>query len=183
MPKQCPKCHREFEMETEFCPACGAPMNPEAFRISEKRKEENGILLPVKWYKFLIWFSLPLSLIIACVNLFNIHQLISRLDMAQYAVEAGQEMVYGLYLELIVQALLIPLILTAEIFLVKKKWRGVQILLSSYALNMLYAVSVIILFLRLSMSIMEPAFALAQALLMFILNRVYFRKRKAMFRA
>ena len=109
MAYQCPECGQEFEMQTEFCPACGKPMNPEAHRIARKNEAENSRLLPLKWYKFLIWFSIPLSILLLFIALYDTVSMLSSFDAALYKPELLQLVRISLYMDLIVQTVLLPM--------------------------------------------------------------------------
>ena len=141
MPKVCPKCHYESPMDADFCPACGAPMNEHVLDGQEKRLLREAApltnvsaaeLLPMKWYKFLIYVSLPLSVILAVVSAVSGYQQIQSLDTLGglgLAPEYAVLLPAVLYVDLAVGILLAPLLIYTEILLVRRQWRGVQLLL------------------------------------------------------
>lgn len=181
MPKECPNCHREFVMETEFCPACGAPMNPDAYRIQKEHEAANSLVWPMKWYKFLIWVSLPLSLIALCYNVYQTAQILNSFDAAQYKPELVGLVRFSLYLDLGVSLFLLPLVIIGEVQLVRKRWRGVRVLLFIYLFQAVYALVYVVLLAQIPTDVTQMVITLVEMLAMFFINRYYFRKRRSQF--
>ena len=181
MAYQCPECGQEFEMQTEYCPACGKPMNPEAYRIAKKNEAINSRLLPLKWYKFLIWFSIPLSIVLMCVTLYQAVSALMNFDPALYKPEYLHLVRFSMYLELGAQVVLFPLMIYGECALVKKKWKGVLALLWIYGLQAVYALAGMVILLMAAADVTTTAISVGQMIFMFFVNRVYFNKRRSMF--
>lgn len=181
MAYQCPACGQEFEMQTEFCPACGSPMNPEAHRIAQKNTEINARLLPMKWYKFLIWVSIPLSILLLFKTLSDTIAMLSSFDAALYRPDMLHLVRISLYMDLIVQTALVPMMGYCEYALIKKKWLGVKLLLFIYAFQAVYAVAGAALLLMAGANISSVVISLVQMIVRLLLERVYFTKRRSMF--
>ncbi len=64
----CRKCGKEMNDSDMFCPACGTPVIEGDGGIFPPT-EENA--LPMKWYKFLIYFSLFAGAILSVISAFN----------------------------------------------------------------------------------------------------------------
>ena len=181
MPRECPNCHREFAMETEFCPACGAPMNPDAYRIQKEHEAANSIVLPMKWYKFLIWVSLPLSLLLMGYNLYLSFQMLSGFDAAQFQPELVGLVRFSLYLDLGTQLFLLPMFLLTETLLIRMRWAGVRTLLFIYLFQTVYALVNVALLAQIPADVTQSVIAMGEMLAMFFLNRLYFKKRRPRF--
>lgn len=181
MAYQCPACGQEFEMQTEFCPACGGPMNPEAHRIAQKNAQTNAQLLPMRWYKFLIWISIPLSILLLFYSLYGTVSMLSAFDAALYKPEMLHLVRISLYMDLAVQTVLVPMMGYCEYALIKKKWLGVKLLLFIYGFQAVYALAGAALLLMAGADVSSVVFSLVQMIVMLLLNRVYFTKRKSMF--
>lgn len=190
MPGICPSCHRQATIESEFCPACGAPMNPDAHRIQEERKQRTQILLPMKWHKFLTWVSLPLGGLNSLIGLYTAITTLLGFDPALYRPEALQAVQIMMYLDVISTALLIPAFILAEINLLKMRWRGVQSVLFIYLFQAVYAIASLFLFLQMGANPQNPEHftlitqliaSLIGMIVMFFLVRFYYRKRRNLF--
>jgi len=181
MAYQCPACGQEFEMQTEFCPACGGPMNPEAHRIAQKNAETNARLLPMKWFKFLIWVSIPLSILLLLYSLYGTIAMLSSFDASLYKPDLLHLVRISLYMDLAVQIVLVPAMGYCEYALVKKKWLGVKALLFIYGFQAVYAVAGMVLLFMAGGDVSGTVLSLVQMIVMLLLNRVYFNKRKSMF--
>lgn len=192
MPGICPSCGRQATIESEFCPACGAPMNPDAYRIQEERKQRNAILLPMKWYKFLTRFSLPAGGLLSLYYLYQAIRSFIDFQAELYRPEVLPLLRLLMALELILPALLVPCFILAEIRLLKMRWRGVGFLLFiflSQAVSCFLSLILMLMILKGNVTpenipvIIQAIIATAEMLIMFFANRTYFRKRKAMFQA
>ena len=190
MPSVCPKCNHTFELETAFCPACSAPMNPDAHRIQQERMKKTQALLPMRWHKFLIWFSLPAGLIMNLYQASLILTVLKQFDPAIYAPETLMIRKAMLYLDVFSIILLLPLFALAEWGLIKKRKWGIKSLLGLYLYQALYAIAKAVLFLQLNpdLAVMGNQSTLfqhfitgAELLLMFFLVRTYYRKRNELF--
>ena len=180
----CPACQREFEMETEFCPACGAPMNEDAFRIHKKHEKANAVLQPMKWYKFLIYFSIPLSLVLLVINLSGTVNMLKNFDPALYKPEMLSLVQMTLYIDLGCQSLLLPAMLLTEIWLAKKQWKGVQGLWFIYGLQILYAIAGTAVLAQMDLDVMTVVSTLLPGVGMAVrmaLEMKYFGKRRDIF--
>lgn len=82
-------------------------------------------------------------------------------------------------------AALLAVLALIEIGLVRMRWQGVRLLLGNYIFQALYGVWQLILFRPLIASVAVDLtnvyIALAQMLLLFVLNLIYYRKRRALF--
>ena len=190
MPSVCPKCHYESPMETDYCPACGAPMNEHVLEGQKKRmiraaapRQEltDASLLTMKWYKFLIYASLPLSVILSLVNIVNGYQQVTTLDLALIKPEYVSLVPVVLYMDLAVAVLLMPVLIYAEIGLIRKQWKGVKALLFLYGFQAVYGALALGLLFYMGAVTLETVLSLVEAAALFFLNRVYFRKRRALF--
>ena len=177
----CPSCHQEFQVETPYCPACGAPMTQETI-LREKRAAETAALLPMKWHKFLIYFSVPVSLLMLAYSLVDTISMLSTLDPADFRPEALPVLRASLYLTIAVCALSIPLCVLIEYNLVKMRWRGVQLLMANYVLQLACGVATIVMLTSLGGETLSLFVSAATQLVMMLLVRVYYRKRRVMFR-
>lgn len=180
----CPACGREFEMETEFCPACGAPMNEDTFRIQKKNEKANAVLQPMKWYKFLIYFSIPLSIVLLVINLSGTVNMLKNFDPALYKPEMLSLVQMTLYIDLGCQSLLLPAILLTEIWLAKKQWKGVQGLWFVYVVQILYGIAGAVILAQMDLDAMTVASTLLPGVGMAVrmmLEMKYFGKRRDMF--
>ena len=82
----CTKCGTQLEDDNvQFCTNCGA-------KVGETAVAEPAVQLPMKWYKFLIYFALFLG---AVVNLISgVNFLTGNIYVVQSAGEASAELVY-----------------------------------------------------------------------------------------
>ena len=78
-------------------------------------------------------------------------------------------------------ALLLPGLITAEIGLLKKKWFGVNALGYVYILQFLYAAVNIYILLQVNVTAFETILSAVEMLLLFILTRIYYKKRRKIF--
>ena len=190
MPGICPSCNRQSTVESEFCPACGAPMNPDAQRIKEERINNTQILLPMKWHKFLTRISLPLGFL---MNLYNLYLSVTAITAFRPEAYPADILVYTeclLWLPLIMAVLLIPAFILAEINLLKMRWRGVRAVLFIYLSQAVYSLLTGALMLMLAGSlqswemigiISELSVPAGGMVLMFFLVRLYYNKRRQLF--
>lgn len=190
MPGICPSCNRQATIESEFCPACGAPMNPDAYRIQEERKQRNALLLPMKWHKFVIWVSLPLGGLTCLYNLYLAIMALIGFQPEIYRPDALPIVRIMMLLDLAMTLLLIPCFILAEIGLIRKKWAGVKRLLFIYLSQAVYAFLCLILAMMASKGadpmtyfsmMIQLSSPLAGMLILFFLVRCYYRKRKCLF--
>jgi len=190
MPGICPSCNRQSTVESEFCPACGAPMNPDAQRIKEERINRTQILLPMKWHKFLTRFSLPLGFL---MNLYNLYLSVKACIAFQPgnhpdAIAAYAE--WSIYLTAAMAILLIPAFILAEVHLLQMHWRGVRAVLFIYMSQAIYSLLHAGLLLVMANSlksweiigmISELIIPSGGMVLMFFLVRLYYKKRSQLF--
>lgn len=190
MPGVCPQCHRQATVESEFCPACGAPMNPDANRIRLERLKKTQALLPMKWHKFLTFFSLPAGLIMNFFNLLSSVNMLLEFDPSIYRPEALNGVKLLMYGDMLSALLIIPLFILAERNLLKMRKSGVKAVLGLYLFQAVYALFSLLCFylMKPDLSRMENMLSLVQTalisiemLIMFILVRVYYRKRDQLF--
>ncbi|MBQ4074885.1 MAG: zinc ribbon domain-containing protein [Clostridia bacterium] len=190
MPGICPSCQRQATIESEFCPACGAPMNPDAYRIREERKQRTQILLPLKWHKFLTWVSLPLGGLSGLISLYTAVTTLLGFDPALYRPDAVQAVQIMMYLDVISMAVLIPSFILAEIHLLKMRWRGVKAVLFIYLFQAVYAAAALALYFRMGadmtnfdhLTLVTQLFtSMIGMIVMFFLVRFYYKKRRGLF--
>lgn len=193
MHRECPVCHRQSTVDAPYCPACGAPMGAvpgerqpargEARRESAARK--GPAPLPMKWHTFLKCVSIPLSFVLAAVSLVQQIRELSAFDPANYYPQAVEAVRLSLQVGIGVNAALLAVIALIEIALVRMRWWGVGLLLGNYAFQALYGGWQLILFRPLIAAVpvnLTGVYAsLAQMLLLFVLNFIYYRKRRALF--
>ena len=181
MPRVCPVCHRESPVESDYCPACGAPMNEHVLDGQAKAAARALAQPPMKWHKFLTWFILPLSLIMAVVGLIGAWQDLSRFDASLFKPEFISMVRFSMQLSLIVEILLIPLSALALYHLWKMKWTGVRLVLVMYALQLLYALILFGMMARVGADLMEPIVTIITAVCILALTWIYYKKRKNQF--
>lgn len=192
----CPHCHRENPVISLYCPACGGKMQEEgetaAFTAPRPvilPKEQLGM----KWYKFLLFFSLPLSFIMNLSSLIDTVPLLKSYRAEDY-LPGLETLIYGnLIASAVLTVLLLGLTLLAEWNLFKFRWAGVKALLCCYGINALYALLMLVLMLAAPVEANSQAAQVVRSfvvqfsvsgigmIVMFFLNRAYFRKRRALF--
>lgn len=190
MPSICPQCKWESQLESDFCPACGAPMNPDAYRIQKERLQKNQVLLPMKWHKFLTHLSLPLGILVGLYNLYTAITFITGFDAAAFRPEALDAVRWLMYGDLVSAIVLLPGLTAAEWGLMKMRRLGVRAILGVYLYQALYMLFSLYCFLQMQpdMSLQQNVLTVyqsglmgAEMLVMFILTGVYYRKRKGLF--
>lgn len=181
MPKECPACHFEAPEGAEYCPACGAPLNEHVLHGLEQQRIRAADELPMRWYKFLIYVSLPFSLLMALYNLYTGWQNVQSLDTAQFVSRYSALLATVLRLDMAVAlALLAPLAL-AEVWLIRRQWRGVRMLLFLYAFQAVYGLLAVIILNREGIPIGMTVGSLLESAVMFFVNRAYFQRRRGLF--
>ena len=192
----CPHCHRENPVISAYCPACGGEMSPqgEPVVVSSPRP----VILPkaqhgMKWYKFLTFFSLPLSLIAAVSNLFDTLSALREYDPALYMPGLEHAVYVNLIATLCLTLPMLVLIVLSEWNLFRFRWTGVKCLLGNYVINCIYALAMAVVMLQAPAESGSQAARVASQytwqfftsaagmLLMFFLNRRYFNKRRGFF--
>ncbi len=181
MPRVCPVCHRESPVESDFCPACGAPMDEHVASGQKKAAARALDNPPMKWHKFLTWFSLPLSLVVGIVSLISAWQDIQGFDPSLYKPEYLTLVKTVMRISLISEIVSLPLILGAEMFLLRMQWTGVRLLLALYVIQLVLAIVLLILGLRTPIDPVQTSAAVISSALMVVLNAVYYGKRRKMF--
>lgn len=181
----CPHCQYESPLQSDFCPSCGSPMNEHVYAGQQKRArqaEENGALLPLKWHKFVTWVSLPLGILLVLVTIFGTDlPSVLHFDESQYKPEFIEVMRFYFKLDLAAQLLLLPGFVLAEIGLLKKKWYGVNALGYVYLFQVAYALLNIYILTQVNVAVFETALSAAEMLILFILTRIYYKKRRKIF--
>lgn len=191
----CPQCKRENPLVTSYCPACGAPMTEEGVQRQQiaRQNAQNVGLMGMKWYKFLMYFSLPVSILMNAFGLYDSIRSLQDFNPADYYESLAQLVRVELIGAVLLGTLVIVLAAVAEWGLVKRRWAGVQALLGSYLLNGLFALVMAVLVYTADVpsggyeAIVVTSLGtqyisnLAAAAVMFFLNRTYFTKRKALF--
>lgn len=191
----CPHCQRENPVISAFCPACGGAMQEKD--VPEMLKPvgppAHPALMPMKWYKFLIYFSLPLSFIMNVLSLIDTIPLLKNFQPSDYLPGLADMVYIHSVIGIGITAITLLLILLAEIKLYKRQWPGVRLLLAMYLLQALYSVVMIVFLLTMATPTDVLAASIVAQLMsqfivsgigmivMFLLNRTYFRKRKALF--
>lgn len=183
MARECPSCHRISQLETPYCPACGAPMTAESVQQEQNARVNHGIaaLLPMKWHKFLTWVYLPWSIINNGINLYNQFVLIRDFDAAEFSSDLMTLAKCTLGLNMALCLALVPILLLAEIGLLKMQKRGPKILLANFLLQSLYGVANIALLAMANVDFFLSLVATTEMVLMYILNRKYYRNRQDLF--
>lgn len=181
MPRVCPVCHRESTVETDYCPACGAPMDEHVLSGQAKAAARAQEQPPMKWHKFLTWFILPVSLIMAVVGLIGAWQNLQGFDPSLFKPEYVSLVRLTMQIELIVEALLIPLSATALYMMWKMKWTGVRLVLLMYGVQFVYALAGLGMLLYMEADPLEMVVSVITAVGILTLTWVYYRKRKKLF--
>lgn len=183
MNKVCPACGRVSPVESPFCPACGAPMSGEAEKRQNDQRDHERIpaLMPMKWHKFIKFIALPLGMALAILNLADTLPLLTGFDPAMYLPGMAGTVKFSLWLDVIVNALSLPLMLTAELGLIRMKKNGLRALAVHYALQVLYGVTEVVLLLRAGLPAATAILSTAEIAVMLALNAVYYRKRWGLF--
>ena len=192
----CPVCKRENPVPSTHCPACGAPMTEEVKKAAEyaQQNRQNVGLMGMKWYKFLKYFSLPASLLVNGVGLYDSIGNLQSLDLSAYYESLQQAVQVEATAAVGLGVVVLVLLAVALWGLIKKKWIGVQALLGGYIVNALLGLVMVVVLagvqpateaeaLIKSTFITQYTSSLIGIAVMFVLNRVYFNKRKAMFDA
>ena len=177
----CPHCHLEATVDSDYCPACGAPMDEHAYQGEIKAQARAQAELPMRWHKFLTWFSLPLGMILAVVGLVHAVRELSGFDPALFKPEYLQLVKINLYVNVgvnLCRAVACPL---AEFGLLKMRWRGVRAVLFLYLLQAAYLLLSAVLLLSIQAVAGNDLLAAAGSVALFFCNRTYYRKRKKLF--
>lgn len=182
MARVCPHCHYESPVDSDFCPACGAPMDEAAAQRRAVNEYINAAALPMKWHKFQIYFSLPLSMLMAVYGLFTVWPEMSAADFSRVSPDIVSYVRLALYLALAVQLALLPVLIYTEINLIRLRWRGVRALLCLYAAQVIFAAAEAYLMRRIGEAVpMDVVLSAAEEAALFFLCRAYYRKRRALF--
>ena len=181
MSRICPSCHRESPVESDFCPACGAPMNEHALRGQKKAAVRALDDPPMKWHKFLTWISLPLSIVMAVVGLVSAWQTLSSFDPSLFVPEYLPAVRLTMYLDLAVNALMLPLLGIAEYGLLTMRRIGVRALLALYGIQVVYAAVLLALLVRVKGDPLQAAVSIVSSGVILALTAVYYKKRQRLF--
>ncbi len=181
MSRVCPKCHRESPVDTDYCPACGAPMDEHVLSGQEKAARRVLDAPPMKWHKFLTWVSLPLSVVMAIVGLVQAWQTLAAFDESLYIPEYVSLVRFSSQLSVFMEIVVLGLAAGAEWLLLKMKWRGVRLLLMLYAVNSIYTAVTAYMLYKVGLDLEEPIVMLGGSLLMLVLTRIYYNKRRTLF--
>ena len=183
----CPKCGRSFELESPYCPACGAPMGESTMRSEHNRRvnDANPALLPLKWHNFLKFVSLPLSAITLIIGLIqDIPNLLS-LDPALYYPEMLPLVRVSLLAAVLSGIISLALIVPADILLFRLRWAGTRLVLANYLFQFVYgAFNVVLFFLSprpLEVDMVQLITSALGMLVMFFITNVYYGKRRGIF--
>lgn len=190
----CPSCKRENPIPSTHCPACGAPMTAEGQQAAERERinRRNVGLMGMKWYKFLVYFNLPVSLLINGYGLYESIDNWNSLDLSQYYENLQRPVYVETLASMVLGGLVLVLLAVALWGLLKRKWIGVRALLGSYLVNALFGLLMIVVVMQVqpepgmetmlkTQFISQYATSMAGMAVMFVLNRVYFNKRKPLF--
>ena len=181
MPRVCPVCHRESPVESDYCPACGAPMDEHVVSGQKKAAARAMDDPPMKWHKFLTLFSLPLSFVVGVISLINGWQDLQGFDPTLYIPEYVGLVKTTMQISLVTQAAVLPLILAAEVFLVRMKWTGVRLLLALYAVQLAVSIVLFFLTLRSPADPVQTVSAVISGAVILILSWIYYKKRRKIF--
>ncbi|MBP3378102.1 MAG: zinc ribbon domain-containing protein [Clostridia bacterium] len=189
----CRYCGAEISENAKFCVSCGRPV--EAQPVQATYVGDDGLVQPVpkmKWYKFLIYFSLWAG------ALLNIGNGLMALQGMQYETgsEVTAELVYAMFdglktLDVLYGAACIAL----AVYMIVIRFRlagyyknGPAMFISTYAIvlliNVIYYVAVITIVPEIVEAGNVKASIVGTAIgnvLMIILNSIYFKKRKHLF--
>ena len=135
--------------------------------MSKKKKKSKVVQLPMKWYKYLTRFGLP------CRIILNISQFFVDQSTVTSAVPAS--------LSLAMSIVYIPLLLAAEVLLVKKKGWGVRLYLAYCEITVLYWFVNLYFEVQGGASVVPMLVASAIPILALCLNFIYFKKRRELF--
>ncbi len=193
----CPHCHRENPVISAYCPACGGEMNlqQEPVHVDASRPVFTPApLLTLKWHKFLIFFSLPLGFISNLINLITeVLPMLKSYSPSDWLPGLEQVMHVHLIATAVMTVLLLGLTLYTEWNLFRFQWRGVKSLLFTYAFNALYFLFLVVLMLSAPVKdqpltaqllrefVVQFGSTCLGSILMFFLNRTYYRKRRGLF--
>ena len=190
----CPSCKRENPIPSTHCPACGAPMTAEGQQAAERERinRRNVGLMGMKWYKFLVYFNLPVSLLINGYGLYESIANWNSLDLSKYYENLQRSVYVETLASIVLGAVVLVLLAVALWGLIKRKWIGVRALLGSYLVNALFGLLMIVVVMQVQPepgmeTMLKTQFAsqyatsMAGMAAMFVLNRVYFNKRKPLF--
>lgn len=186
MARECPSCHRISPVDAPYCPACGAPMTEEAVQARENARVNSHIaaLLPMKWHWFLIIVSLPLGLIMGCVNLYDTVKMFVQFDAALFKPEMLGLVKVSMGLNALMSVVLLPMLAVTLLSLVRMKKRGPKMLLWVYLLQAVYgAVNFFLLMVAGTdtMTLVNAVFSTLEMALMCLLNNIYYQKRMQLF--
>ena len=181
MARICPRCHREATVDSDYCPACGAPMNEHAYQGELKAQARLQAELPMRWHKFLTWVSLPLGMILILYSLVQTIRELSAFDPSLYKPEFLQLVKISLYLSAGVNLCLAVIFPLTEYWLLKMRWSGTRTVLFIYLFQALYSLMNAIMLLTIQANPTENLLIAAELLILFFCNRIYYRKRKNLF--
>ena len=189
----CQKCGSEIKDGAKFCVSCGEPV--EAQSVQTTYVDEDGLIhpkRPMKWFKFLIYFSLWAGAIL------NIGNGIMTMSGMQYETEpeVTAELVYAFFKELKTIDLLYGIALIAfAVYMIVIRFRlagyyknGPAMFISAYVIALLINVAYYATVLIVVPEAVEVATVVATIVgnvigngLMIVLNSIYFKKRKHLF--
>ncbi len=186
----CSKCGVQIDSNAAFCPSCGAPTQTAGQSAASPRPEVSPIetnQLPMKWFKFLIYFSLFAG---AVLNALTGIQLITG---AHY--DGQKDLVYQVFENLQTLDIIIGLAMLAlAVFAIYTRIRlagyyknGPKLLnlvyLGGVIVNLLYIVGLYIVVPAVAetLDLTSTISSCVTSLIMVIVNREYFRKREALF--
>ena len=181
MPRVCPKCGRESPVESDFCPACGAPMDEHVLQGREKAAARAMADPPMKWHKFLTFFSLPASAVMALVNLIQAWKSLAGFDETLFVPEYISTVRFSMVLDVAVDALMLALGVATEYFLLKKRRMGVWLLMGMYVVETAYSAVMAALLVRVSADPVQAIGTAVAGIVMMALTWVYYRKRRHLF--
>ena len=193
--KKCTNCNKEYDDSTAFCPGCGGVLTPIASpgmnnqnSYQQPNYQQADAQLPMKWWKFLVYFALFASAVVSILNG------IAYMTGSQYGGYGSLvyefygsslkvlDVIYGL----ICICIAIWAILTRQ-SLYGFKQNGPKMLLILYVLNPVVTILYIVLATVVtgistgdlvnasaSVSVVVP-------IIMVIVNKIYFDKRASMF--
>lgn len=177
----CKRCYSEIDDSCLYCPNCNAPTGDNPLNVYGS---DHKPWHPMKWYKFLIYFALFAG---AALNLFSAVSMLSgsyyAADYARFAGLRTTEIVFGVAL-----LVLVALMIVARFRLAAYRRNGPILLYTVYITTFLLQLATCIVYpvvLHISFLFYIDFYTIVnfiEGILLLVLNRIYFKKRRFLFR-